>query len=300
MTGAEGELRTGFVALIGWTNVGKSTLLNLLLRTKVAAVADVAQTTRHRISGILSVAGRGQLILVDTPGFHRPRHKMNRTMVEVARQSMRDVDLILLLLDAERGIGPGDREIAERLHATGVAGLGVLNKIDRVRPKSRLLPMLAATRQELGLDTTVPISARTGDGCEELLEEVWKRVPLGAPLYPEETLTDQPARLLAAEWIREKLLRATREELPHATAVFVERWKERDDGLTEIDATVLVERESQKRIVIGRGGEVLKQIGSSSRHELEELLGCKVFLRLWVKVREHWRDNESVLHDLGL
>jgi GTP-binding protein Era len=292
--------RAGFAALVGWTNVGKSTLLNRIVGEKISAVAEVPQTTRNRILGVRTLPGRGQAVFVDTPGLHRPRHRMNRSMVRIAAESLRAVDLGLLVVDAARGIGPGDERAAEVLKRAGKPGLAVLNKIDRVRAKSGLLPMIETVVAGWGMVEAIPVSALTGEGCDGLLERVVAHLPEGEPIYPEDTYTDQPERALATEWVREKLLRHTRQEIPHALAVEVDRWLDREDGVVEIEATVLVERESQKAIVIGRGGQLLKQVGTEARADLENLLGTRVFLRLWVKVRPGWRDDEPTLKRLGL
>jgi len=292
--------RAGTVALFGWTNVGKSTLLNRLVGDKIAAVADVAQTTRRRITGVLNVPGRGQIAFVDTPGLHRPRNAMNRAMVEAARGAIHDVDLVALMVDASRGLGEGDRETATMLAHARVQRVLVLNKIDCVRPKERLLPMMQTAVEQWGLAEALPVSARTGAGCEELIDAFLKHMPESRPHYPDDFLTDQSERTIAAELVREKLLHLTHMELPHATAVLVEGWEVRDDGLVEITATILVDRETQKRIVIGRKGALLKQAGSEARAELEQLLDRRVFLQLWVKVRKDWRDDERTLRELGL
>ena len=300
MSDAPSPLRSGFVALVGWTNVGKSTLLNRLVGTKLAAVADVAQTTRHRILGALSCPLRGQIVFIDTPGLHEPRHRMNHAMVHAARQVIGEADVVALVIDASRGPGPGDRKAARALADADVQRLALLNKVDRVQPKTKLLPMMQEIAEGWGIPRVVPISATTGDGCDELVDELFGLLPESAPLYPDDFLTDQPQRELAAEWIREKILHHTREELPHATAVTIERWSERDNGLIDIDATVYVERDSQKAIVIGKQGDVLKRVGSEARVELEELLEQRVFLRLWVKVKPGWRDDKATLRELGL
>jgi GTP-binding protein Era len=294
------SFRCGCAALLGWTNVGKSTLLNRLVGEKVAAVAAAPQTTRGRILGVANLPGFGQAVFLDTPGLHRPRHRMNREMLRVARDSLAGADLEVLVVDAARGLGAGDEEAAGLLRQSGRPSLVAINKIDRLRAKSALLPMIETLVARWGLDEAMPISALTGEGCAELLRRIVERLPAGPPLFPEETFTDQPERLLAAEWIREKLLHHTREELPHATAVLVEGWRTRQDGLVEIEATILVERETQKAIVIGRDGGLLKQVGSEARRDLESLLGARVFLRLWVKVRPRWRDDEATLRMLGL
>jgi GTP-binding protein Era len=288
------------VALVGWTNVGKSTLLNRLVGDKIAAVAAVAQTTRRRIRGVMHLPGRGQIVFVDTPGLHRPRFAMNRAMVELARQSMHGVDLAALMVDAARGLGAGDREAAELLERAGTERLMVLNKIDRLRSKTELLPLMRTAVEEWGFPEVLPVSALTGEGCAELVERLLARLPEGPPLFPDDYLTDESERWIAAERVREKLLAATTQELPHATAVLVERWEERTDGLLEIHATILVDRESQKSIVIGRGGQLLKRVGSEAREELEAFLGRRIVLRLWAKVRRDWRDDAKTLHELGL
>jgi GTP-binding protein Era len=294
------DSRSGFVALLGWTNVGKSTLLNRLVGTKLAAVADVSQTTRNRIMGVCNLPGRGQIVFIDTPGLHRPRYRMNRAMVEVARQAVKGVDTVVLVIDAARGIGPGDLEAAALLRGSDSTCLAALNKIDLVKRKSDLLPMMQMVVEDWGFAGAVPISALTGEGCERLMDELFASLPQGRPPFPEDVLTDQPERVLAAEWIREKLLAEVRQELPHATAVVVERWDERDDGLLEIEATILVDRESLKGIVIGSGGELLKRVGSAARLELESFLGRRVYLRLWATVKKDWRNKDHILRRLGL
>ncbi len=293
-------MRAGFAALVGWTNVGKSTLLNRLVGTKVAATSEVPSTTRNRICGIVPVPGRGQIVLVDTPGFHRPERRLNRAMIETARKALASVDVAILVVDAARGLGAGDADVARALGAAGLRGIAALNKIDALREKAALLPMLGTLVETWGLEEAVPVSALTGDGCDLLMDRVVERLPEGPPLYPDDQLTDQPERALAAEWIREKLLRRTRQEVPHALAVRVERWSEREDGLVAIEAVVFVERESQKGIVIGKGGAVLKESGTEARLEIERLLGARVFLRLRVEVLESWRDDPRALSDLGL
>jgi len=292
--------RSGFVALVGWTNVGKSTLLNRLVGVKLAAVGDVAQTTRQSIHGARTVPGRGQIVFVDTPGLHKPRHRMNRAMVHAAGRAMGEVDLAALVIDAARGFGPGDQQAAAQVKKKCERRIVVLNKVDLVRPKSRLLPLMESLAEQWDFAAIVPVSAKTGEGCDGLIEAILAELPPGPSLFPDDYLTDQPERVLAAEWIREKLLASTRDELPHATAVIVERWDEREDGLLEIDASVLVERDSQKKIVIGKEGQLMKHVGTEARGELERFLDRRVMLRLWVRVREHWRDDERVLQRLGL
>jgi GTP-binding protein Era len=263
-------------------------------------VADVPQTTRHRITGVLSLPGKGQIVFVDTPGFHHPRERMNRAMVGAAREALTSVEVILLVVDAEKGIGRGDAEVARMIAETGVPGLCVLNKIDRVQPKSKLIALMRTAVDQWGLAEAIPVSATTGNGCDVLLERVLHHLPEGEPLFPDDFLTDQPERVLAAEWVREKILHRMREEIPHAAAVVVERWVERADGLVEIEATIFVERDSQKGIVIGKGGGVLKDVGTEARADIEHLLARRVFLSLRVEVRPDWRNDPRVLGELGI
>ena len=292
-------MKSGAVGIIGWTNVGKSTLLNRLIGEKVAAVSNVPQTTRNRITGVLNVAGEGQIVFMDTPGLHKPKYRMNRAMVEIARGTLGGVDAVILMVDGDRGLGPGDRQAAALLEHVDVPKLVAVNKVDRIKPKTRLFPLLQTVVDDLGFPAAIPISALRGDGCDLLVEEILKVLPEGEPLFPEDYLTDQPERTLAAEYVREKILRRTRQEIPHAVAVLIGSWEERD-GMLYVDATILVERESQKAIVIGKGGELLKQVGTESRLELEALLGVRMHLTLWVKVRKDWRNDRSTLHEIGL
>ena len=294
------SVKAGHVAIAGWTNVGKSTLLNRLVGEKIAAVADVPQTTRHRITGVLTLPGRGQIAFVDTPGFHHPRERMNRAMVAAATSALTSVDVILLVVDAENGIGKGDAEVARKVAELGVPALAVLNKVDRVNPKSRLIDMMRTAVDQWGLREAVPVSASTGDGCDLLVTRVLHHLPEGPPLFPDDVLTDQPMRSLAAEWVREKILHRMREEIPHAAAVSIDRWAERADGLVEIEATIFVERESQKGIVIGKGGGVLKEVGTEARADLEQMLERRVFLSLRVEVHPDWRNDPRMLGELGL
>jgi len=296
-------MKVGAVGLVGWTNVGKSTLLNRLVGEKVAAVADVAQTTRNRIVGVRTEPGSVQFVFVDTPGVHEPRHRMNRAMVRIARETLGGVDVVVHVLDAHRGFGPGDETVRRWIDEVDVPRIAALNKVDRVRPKSRLLPLLRQAVDAWKYDEAVPVSALSGDGCDRLLAVVRERLPDGEAMFPEDYLTDQSERTLVAEFVRERLLHATREELPHSIAVLVESWAEDDeteDGLVRVEATVLVERESQKGIVIGRGGDVLRRVGTEARAELERLLARRLHLRLWVRVRADWRDDRGTLVDLGL
>jgi GTP-binding protein Era len=292
--------RSGFIALSGRTNVGKSTLLNRLVGEKVAIVSDRPQTTRNRILGVLTQT-ETQFVFVDTPGFHKPKHRLNRSMVDTAAASLSGVDVLLHVVDAAAGLGPGDRWVA-RLVAERRDGrplVVALTKIDLVK-RVRALPLIEQIVADWSATEVVPLSGLTGENCDELLVTLRGLLPEGPRLFPEDYLTDQPERTLAAELVREKLLERTRQEVPHALAVRIEEWREREDGLLEIDGSILVERESQKAIVIGQGGQMLRDAGTAARLELEERLGTRVMLRLFVRVREGWRDRPGLLRSLGL
>ena len=294
--------RSGFVAIIGRTNVGKSTLTNLLVGEKVAIVAEVPQTTRNRINGIVNLPG-GQIVVVDTPGIHKPLHDMNRMMVAQTTGAMRDVDLILFMIEAAETppwLGPGDRFVLTQLPREAPPVVLVVNKVDRVRNKAALLPMIAGVKDQFPFKEIFLISALTGDNTVGLAEKLLPYLPEGDPLFPSEQFTDQHERFLAAELIREKILHHTRQEIPHETCVMIESWDEDRDDLTKIEATVLVEKDSQRGILIGHEGSLMKTIGTEARVDLEHLLGRKVFLKLWVRVREGWRDDDTVLRDLGI
>jgi GTP-binding protein Era len=296
MTGAA-PFRCGVVAVAGRPNVGKSTLVNAVVGQKVSIVAPAPQTTRNRISGIASRPD-AQIVLLDTPGIHRPRHRLNRIMVETALDSLAHVDLVWLVVEA-RGLGPGDRFVLGRLRRDGPPVFLVLNKVDLV-PRPSLLPLLEAAAREFPFAELVPISARTGENVPELTRTAIARLPEAPPLYPEDQLCDQPERFLAAEIVREKICLATREEVPHESAVLVEGWTERPDGLVRIEAVILCEKENQKGILIGREGSLLKRVGTEARAEIEALLACRVFLDLRVKVERGWRESPAVLRRLGL
>jgi GTP-binding protein Era len=291
--------RSGSVAFIGWTNVGKSSLFNRLVDYELAAVGSAAQTTRQRLVGVVTRPERGQLALLDTPGLHDPRHRMNQAMVQIARRTVAEADVALLVVDASRPPGPGDRRALELVLSAAERRVCALNKIDLVRPRPLLLPRIAELAQH-GLRDIVPVSARTGEGADTLLELLFQHVPLAVPAYPADCLTDQPERALVAEWIREKLLDGLRQELPHATAVVVDHWIDDGQRRLEIAASILVERDSQKKIVIGRQGSRIRDVGTAARRAIEERLGRPLVLHLIVRTSRDWRDDERVLHDLGL
>jgi len=293
-------VRAGFVSFIGRPNAGKSTLVNRLVGTKVAIVSDKPQTTRNRI---LAVKNRpdAQIVFLDTPGIHKPLHRLNVRMVDAALETIREVDLLCLVKDASEAIGHGDRFVLDLVKKAGTPALLALNKIDLVA-KPSLLPIMASYAAERDFTAIIPVSAATGDGMDALEQAIAGHLPEGEALYPEDYLTDQPERALAGEIVREKLLVHTGAELPFTTAVVVDQFQEPEGegGLLRLFATILVERESQKAIVIGRAGEMVKRIGSEARIELERLFGTRVFLDLRVKADPGWRENDRRLDELGV
>ena len=289
--------RSGFVAVVGRPNVGKSTLVNRLVGEKVAIVSDKPQTTRNRILAVLNRPD-GQVVLFDTPGIHKPMHRMNQRMVESAVGSLGQVDVALWLIDVTEEYGPGDRYVRDVLQRSGKPVLLGLNKIDLV-PKPRLLPIIDQYRRLLDFVDVVPVSGLKGDNVDRIAERLVANLPEGERLYPDDFLTDQPERFFVAEMVREQILRHTREEIPYSTAVIIDSFKE-GPPLVRIEASILVERDSQKGILIGRGGAMLKAIGSGARREIEAFLGTKVYLGLFVKVREGWREDPAMLDEMGL
>ncbi len=293
-------MKSGTVAIVGRSNVGKSTLLNRLLNEKIAIVSDKPQTTRTRILGVAHMPG-AEIAFLDTPGLHKPQHLLNRRMVRTALETLEEGDLLYVLVEATALPGPGDRfaidRVREALDKRARPVFLVINKIDLVR-KTRLLPLIETYCQLLKWTEIVPVSALTGDNLDRLVELTVKLLPEGEPAYGEDMLTDQPMRTLAAELIREKILHETYQEVPHAVAVDIDRFTE-EGKRARIAASILVEKESQKAILIGKRGERLKAAGTAARREMERLFGMKVFLELWVKVRAAWREDERVLAELG-
>ncbi|MGE5569779.1 MAG: GTPase Era [Rhodospirillales bacterium] len=287
---------SGFVSILGRPNVGKSTLLNALTGAKLAIVSDKPQTTRTLIQGV-TTTDRAQIIFVDTPGIHKPDSLFNSRMMETIRAALDERDALVYVVDASRQPGDEDWESIELIGKTSAPVLLALNKIDRLKSKALLLPLIEQFRSRRDFAEYIPISALTGEGVEELREAIVKRLPEGPAYFPPDHLTDQPERFLAAELIREKLLAETREEVPHSIAVLVDEWEEKPH-VTRIAATIYVEREGQKRIVIGAGGAMLKRIGTLAREEIERLLNRKVFLELYVKVRPRWRQDKRFLNEL--
>jgi GTP-binding protein Era len=286
---------------VGRPNAGKSTLLNRFAGQKLAIVSDKPQTTRHRIQAIRNAPGSHQIVFIDTPGIHKPMHRMNRRMVDVALETLHEVDVVVLVIDAIDRPGRGDAFVIDLLRRGHVKAIAALNKVDAIH-KPRLLPLMQHFAGAYDFQAVVPISAATGDGVDALEQEIVAALPEGEPLFPEDYLTDQTERTLAAELIREKVLHHTHDELPYSTAVIIEQFEEPAPGsqLTKIYASILVDHDSQKPIVVGKGGAMIKRVGTEARHDLEELLGTKVFLDLHVKVREDWRDNQRLLDEMGV
>ena len=304
MTAAEDEegaerpaFRAGLVSVIGRPNVGKSTLVNALVGQKVAIVSEKPQTTRNRILAVVNKPS-GQIVLFDTPGIHKPMHRMNERMVEAAVRSLDQVDLVVWVVDLGEGYGPGDRYVREKLRRSKKPVMLAINKIDTA-PRPRILPAIEQYRQFLDFEEIVPLSALTGENVDLLGNLLLAHLPEGERLYPEDYLTDQPERFFVAEMIREQILRQTREEIPYSTGVVIDSFKE-GDPVVRIDASILVERDTQKAILIGRGGTMLKAIGTGARREIEAFLGTRVYLGLFVKVRERWREDPAVLGEMGL
>ncbi len=291
--------RSGYVALIGRPNAGKSTLLNRLVGEKIAAVSNKPQTTRYQIRGVIT-RPEGQVVLVDTPGVHQPGYLLNRRMMASVHDALEGVNLIGLIRDASVSTGNGDRFVLDLVRQTGKPAVLLLNKIDRLADKSQLLPLIEWYSREHEWRTVVPISARRGQMVDALVAEFIKHLPEGEPLFAEDELTDQPMRAIVAEIVREKILQTTGEEIPYVTAVVTERYDEERADLTRIHCAIYVERTSQKKIIIGKGGERLKETGTRARHDIEKMLGHRVYLELFVKVVADWRNSEHQLNELGI
>jgi GTP-binding protein Era len=293
-------VKAGFVSLIGRPNAGKSTLLNRLVGSKLAIVSDKPQTTRTRILGVKNYPG-AQVVFLDTPGIHRPLHRMNVRMVDSAVRTIREVDVLVLVVDATEPPGKGDRFVLDLLRDRPAPVLLALNKIDLIR-KVRLLPMIDRFGGEERFEEIIPISAATGENVDRLEQAIVARLPEGERLYPEDYLTDQPERVLAAEIVREKLLQFTHSEIPFSSAVVVDRFEEPTGPkpILRLYCTILVDRESHKPIVVGRGGDMIKRIGTAAREELERFFGVRVYLDLHVRVKVDWREDDRMLSDIGL
>ena len=290
---------SGYAALIGRPNAGKSTLLNRIVGEKIAAVSNKPQTTRHRIKGIYT-SDSGQIVFLDTPGVHKPGHLLNRRMMAAVHDAILSVDVVVLMRDASVSTGNGDRFVLDLVKQSGKPAILVLNKIDKIKNKAEILPLMEFYSKEFDFAEIVPVSALKGEAVENLLEQIVKYLPEGEPIFADDELTDQPMRSIVAEMVREKILRSTGEELPYVTAVVTERWDETDPERLEIYCSIYVERPSQKGIIIGKGGAKLKQIGIEAREDIEKLLGRHVHLQLFVKVVEDWRNKERELDEMGI
>ena len=295
------SFKSGYVSIIGRPNAGKSTLLNALVGEKIAIVTQKPQTTRNRILGIVHVPARkgrpaGQVILIDTPGVHKPDSILNKKMMQEVHDALEDRDLVLVIVDATQAFGPGDQFVLDLAKRAGGKSFLLLNKID-VLDKQKLLPLIERYSKLHNFDEIIPISAMKRQGLDELLDTIVKALPDGPRFFPADQVTDQPERFLAAEIVREKVLQHTAQEVPYATTVVVDQYKE-EPKLTRIAATIFCERDGQKRILIGKGGEMLKKIGTAARHEIERMTGTKVFLELFVKVRQDWRQSRQFVEEL--
>lgn len=289
--------KTAVVTICGRPNVGKSTLTNTLAGEKIAIVTNKPQTTRNRITAVVN-RGETQFIIMDTPGFHRPRTALGDYMVKVVRESVADVDAAVLVVEPIANVGAQEQELLERMRQTGVPVLLCINKIDSVE-KEALLEVIAAYAAVFDFQAVLPISARDGDGVEELLTELERFAVPGPQLFPDGMTTDQPEKQVCAEIVREKLLLCLDKEVPHGTAIEVTKFSERDDGIIDLDATIYCEKASHKGIIIGKKGAMLKKIGSLARTDIERFMGTKVYLQTWVKVKENWRDSQAQLRNFG-
>lgn len=290
----ESNFKSGFVSIVGRPNVGKSTLMNHIIGEKVAITSDKAQTTRNRVEGILTTDTE-QIIFIDTPGIHKPKHQLGRYMVQSALSTLNEVDIVLFMINVSEKMGPGDRFIMERLRDLESPVFLVMNQIDKIHP-DELLPMIEAYQAELVFDEVIPVSALEGNNIDRLLEVISSYLDEGPQYYPTDQLSDHPEYFIVQELIREKVLQLTREEIPHSVAVKTESMEKIDDHLIEVQATIFIERDSQKGIIIGKQGSMLKEIGTRARIDIQNLLGSKVYLELWVKVKDDWRNTP---YDLG-
>ncbi len=289
--------KTAMITICGRPNVGKSTLTNALAGEKIAIVSNKPQTTRNRITAVCQ-RGETQFVFLDTPGFHKPRTRLGDYMVNVVRQSVADVDAVVLVVEPVASLGPQERELIASIKAANCPAVLAINKLDTVEPE-KLLAVIALYSEAYAFNAIVPISAKTGDGVEELLKELDKFAVESPALFPEGVTTDQPEKQVCAELIREKLLLNLEREVPHGTAVEITRFSERDDGIIDLEATIYCEKTSHKGIIIGKHGAMLKKIGEDARKDIEEFMGTKVFLQTWVKVKEKWRDSNSLLRNFG-
>ena len=298
MTENRTQEKSGFIAIVGRPNVGKSSILNKLLGQKIAIVSSKPQTTRTRIMGVLT-EGKTQLVFIDTPGIHKPRTELGKYMIRSVNESVSGVDACLMVTEACAEVRETELQLIEKFKKIEIPVILAINKIDTVKEKSDLMVQIAKYNQLFPFEAIVPVSAQTGNGLQDLKEELKQLAQEGAHLFDEDTLTDQTERVLAGEMIREKMLRLLDKEIPHGTAVVVERMKSRDNGILDIDATIYCERETHKRIIIGKQGAMLKKIGTYARQDMENFFDCKVNVQMWVKVKEDWRNREGLLRSFG-
>ncbi|MEK3807912.1 GTPase Era [Metabacillus sp. SLBN-84] len=295
---SKNEYKSGFVSIIGRPNVGKSTFLNRVIGQKIAIMSDKPQTTRNKIQGVYTT-NESQIVFIDTPGIHKPKHKLGDFMMKVAQNTLKEVDVVLFMINAEEGYGRGDEFIIEKLQHTKTPVFLIINKIDQIHP-DQLLPLIDQYRAFYPFKEIIPISALQGNNVDTLLEQIESYLPAGPQYYPADQVTDHPERFIISELIREKVLHLTREEIPHSVAVVIDAIERRDNNQSiYVSATVIVERDSQKGIVIGKQGKMLKEVGQRARVDIEALLGTKVFLELWVKVQKDWRNKMNQLRDFG-
>jgi len=295
----EEKFKSGFVAIVGRPNVGKSTFLNRILKQKIAIMSDKAQTTRNKIQGVIT-DNDSQIVFIDTPGIHKPRHELGKFMTDLALGTLNEVDMVMFMTPANEKIGPGDRFIIEHLKRVKKPVFLIINKIDTIK-KDELLEVVANFKKEHDFDEVIPISATSGENVDTLLEVIKERLEEGPQFYPSDFITDHPERFIISELIREKVLHLTHEEIPHSVAVVIDEIFRDDEqeNLINVSATVIVERKSQKGILIGKQGKMLKEIGTLARHDIVNLLGSKIYLELWVKVQKDWRNKKIHLNDFG-
>ena len=289
--------KSGFVAIVGRPNVGKSTLLNRIVGQKIAIMSDKAQTTRNKIQGVYTT-DKTQIVFIDTPGIHKPKHRLGDYMVEAAYSALHEVEVVLFMVAADQKRGKGDDMIIERLKKLNVPVYLAINKIDKIHPND-LLEQIDDFKSQMDFAQIIPISATQGNNFETLMNELEANMPDGPQYFPEDQITDHPEYFVVSELIREKILQLTRDEVPHSVAVVIDSMKRKPDEKVQIQATIIIERDSQKGIIIGKGGAMLKKIGTQARKDIEKLLGDKVFLELWVKVQKDWRDKQVYLTDFG-
>ncbi len=290
--------KSGFIAIIGRPNVGKSTFMNHVIGQKIAIMSDKAQTTRHKIQGVYTDQDK-QIVFIDTPGIHKPKHKLGNFMVKMSENALSEVDAIMFMINAEEGYGRGDQFIIDRLQSVNKPVFLVINKIDLVHP-DELLPIIQQYKDKYPFEEIIPVSALEGNNVNHLMDVLTTHLPEGPKYYPDDHITDHPERFIISELIREKVLQLTREEIPHSIAVVIDQIESRGDHQKVlVQATIIVERKSQKGIIIGKQGQMLKEIGKRARQDVEKLLGSKVFLELWVKVQNNWRNKDHQLQEFG-